>query len=118
MKGRRGLESIQTGMPPARCTSSMWYLAVFGATLARHGTLREIASMSPTRTGRRLTRDAVERPPLVVAGNREDGARVPFRQEAALDQAEDVLRQLEEPDAVRHRRLRAPDALCDFPQRE
>ena len=33
-------------MPPARCTSSMWNLSVIGATLHRHGTLREMRSMS------------------------------------------------------------------------
>ena len=38
----------RAGMPPARCTSSMWYFGVFGATLDRHGTRREMASMSAT----------------------------------------------------------------------
>jgi hypothetical protein len=33
-------------MPPARCTSSMWYCCVAGATLARHGTRRDMRSMS------------------------------------------------------------------------
>ncbi len=33
-------------MPPARCTSSMWYFCVEGATLARQGTLLDILSMS------------------------------------------------------------------------
>ncbi|MNN26347.1 hypothetical protein D3C81_1398490 [compost metagenome] len=33
-------------MPPARCTSSMWYLLVFGATLHSCGTTRERRSMS------------------------------------------------------------------------
>ncbi len=33
-------------MPPARCTSSIWYLSVIGATLHRQGTLREMRSMS------------------------------------------------------------------------
>ncbi|MNV16926.1 hypothetical protein D3C71_1077000 [compost metagenome] len=33
-------------MPPARCTSSMWYLSVAGAALHRQGTLREMRSMS------------------------------------------------------------------------
>ncbi|MNR33381.1 hypothetical protein D3C85_1510510 [compost metagenome] len=32
--------------PPARCTSSIWYFCVAGATLDRHGTLREMRSMS------------------------------------------------------------------------
>ena len=36
------------GMPPARWTSSMWYLGELGATFDRHGTLREMRSMSPT----------------------------------------------------------------------
>jgi len=33
-------------MPPARCTSSMWYFCVAGATLARQGTRRDMRSMS------------------------------------------------------------------------
>ena len=33
-------------MPPARCTSSMWYLSVLGATLHSCGTVRERRSMS------------------------------------------------------------------------
>ncbi|EWS65033.1 hypothetical protein Y695_01717 [Hydrogenophaga sp. T4] len=33
-------------MPPARCTSSMWYLLVLGATLHSCGTARERRSMS------------------------------------------------------------------------
>ncbi len=33
-------------MPPARCTSSMWYLLVLGATLHSCGTTRERRSMS------------------------------------------------------------------------
>lgn len=33
-------------MPPARCTSSMWYLSVLGATLHSCGTTRERRSMS------------------------------------------------------------------------
>ena len=32
--------------PPARCTSSMWYFWVAGATLHRHGTWRLMRSMS------------------------------------------------------------------------
>ena len=33
-------------MPPARCTSSMWYFCVAGATLHRQGTLRDRRSIS------------------------------------------------------------------------
>ncbi len=33
-------------MPPARCTSSMWYFCVLGATLHSWGTTRERRSMS------------------------------------------------------------------------
>ena len=32
-------------MPPARCTSSMWYSGVAGATLHKNGVLRESSSM-------------------------------------------------------------------------
>ena len=37
----------QAGMPPARCTSSMWYFWLFGATLDRQGTRRETAESGP-----------------------------------------------------------------------
>ena len=33
-------------MPPARCTSSMWYLLVFGAILLKQGTTRDKRSIS------------------------------------------------------------------------
>ncbi|MNN54640.1 hypothetical protein D3C81_1694650 [compost metagenome] len=33
-------------MPPARCTSSMWYFWMFGATLHSCGTRRDSASMA------------------------------------------------------------------------
>ena len=48
-------------MPPARCTSSMWYLGVFGATLARHGTRREMPSMSATSKSTSASRAAASR---------------------------------------------------------
>ena len=48
-------------MPPARCTSSMWYFGVFGATLARHGTRRETASMSATWKSSSASRAAASR---------------------------------------------------------
>ena len=38
-------------MPPARCTSSMWYFCVFGATLHNCGTRRLSASMSRIANG-------------------------------------------------------------------
>ena len=48
-------------MPPARCTSSMWYFGEFGATLARQGTRREIASMSATSKSSSASRAAASR---------------------------------------------------------
>ena len=51
----------RAGMPPARCTSSMWYFGLFGATLARQGTRREIASMSATVKSSSASRAAASR---------------------------------------------------------
>jgi hypothetical protein len=39
----------------------MWYLGVFGATLARHGTRREMASMSATPKSSPASRAAASR---------------------------------------------------------
>src|SRR5581483_7382946 len=53
-----------------------------------------------------------------VAGNREDRARVAFRELSAFDHAEDVLGQLEQANAVGDRGLRVADALADLAQRK
>ena len=43
---------------------------------------------------------------------------MPLRQLAALEHLQDILRQLEQPHAVRHRRLRLPDLLGEVAERQ
>ena len=61
-------------MPPARCTSSTWYLLVAGATLHRHGTRREISSISlspkstsASRAAARMCRIVLVEPPIATS---------------------------------------------------
>jgi len=61
------------GIPPARCTSSMWWLE-FGATLDRHGTRRLTASMSASVKARsaswaaaRMCRTVLVEPPIATS---------------------------------------------------
>ena len=56
--------------------------------------------------------------PLFVVRNGEHGTRVPLREQPALDEAEHIVRKVEQPDSIGHRRLRAPDALCHVAERE
>ena len=84
--------------------------------LLRAGPLRALLGDAD---GEALLHDlAREAAAALVVGHREHGARVPFRELAALDHAEHVVRQLEQADAVRHRRLRTADALGDLAERE
>ena len=53
-----------------------------------------------------------------MVGHREHRAGVALGQLAALDHREHVVRQLEQPDAVRDRRLRPADPLGDLAERE
>src|SRR5439155_17480351 len=69
--------------------------------------------------GQALLHDlARETPAPFVIGHGEHRTRVAFRELPALDHAEHVVRQIEQADAVRHRRLRASDAFCDLAERE
>ena len=52
------------------------------------------------------------------SGQREDSAGVALRQLAARDHPEHLLGQLEQPQPVRHRRLRAADSFGDVAERE
>lgn len=61
-------------MPPARWTSSTWYLSVAGATLHRHGTRSEISliSLSPkstwaSRAAARMCRIVLVEPPMATS---------------------------------------------------
>ena len=61
------------GMPPARCTSSMWK-SEFGDTLARHGTRRETASIaarskstSPSCAAARMCSTVLVEPPIATS---------------------------------------------------
>ena len=61
-------------MPPARCTSSTWYLSVAGATLQMFGTLRLSASMSaivksmpPSWAAARMCSTVLVLPPIAMS---------------------------------------------------
>ena len=53
-------------MPPARCTSSMWYFWMFGATLHSCGTLRDRRSMSRRSNGTSASWAAASRCRMVL----------------------------------------------------
>ncbi len=113
----------RTGAPVSRSSAVRARAARSGSTGGRAPRLR-----ARTRPPRRLLcgshREPAphdrprERPPALVVRHGEHGAGMALRDRPALDEAEHVVRELEQPDTVRHRRLRAADALCDLAQRE
>ena len=113
----------RTGRPVSRSAAPRARSASAGSTLCRGPRLAGGAAVL-----RRLLRgphghpvaDDALREPLarVVIGHREHGARVAFGQLAARDHPEHLLRQLEQAQPVRDRRLRAADAVGDLAERE